>query len=64
MEPGDPVRVRVQVPVSFVKFFGWGVTIKGSATMRMERVADNDPPRPDRPDSPLANPDENIGTCS
>ena len=44
VEPGDPVRVRVQVPVSFVKFFGWGVTIKGSATMRIERIADITPP--------------------
>ena len=41
VEPGDPVRVQVQVPVSFVKFFGFGVTIKGSATMRIERLADN-----------------------
>ena len=44
VEPGDPVRVRVQVPVSFVKFFGWGVTIKGSATMRIERIADTHRP--------------------
>ena len=62
VEPGDPVRVRVQVPVSFVKFFGWGVTIKGSATMRIERVADLT--RPTDPIRPLANPNENIGTCS
>ena len=59
VEPGDPVRVRVQVPVSFVKFLGWGVTIKGSATMRVERVADTTVPV-----QPLANPHENIGTCS
>ena len=59
VEPGDPVRVRVQVPVTFVKFFGWGVTIKGSATMRVERIADTTAPV-----QPLANPNQNIGTCS
>jgi len=56
VEPGDPVRVRVQVPVSFVKFFGWGVTIKGSAVMRLERIADNvDPIANPAQDLPLAN---------
>jgi hypothetical protein len=54
--PGDPVRVRVQLPVSFVGFFGWGVTIKGSSTMRLERIADNV--------DPIANPSQNVGTCS
>jgi Flp pilus assembly protein TadG len=56
VEPGDPVRVRVQVPVSFVKFFGWGVTIKGSSTMRLERIADNvDPIANPAQDIPVAN---------
>jgi hypothetical protein len=55
VEPGDPVRVRVQVPVSFIKFFGFGVTIKGSSTMRLERIADTvDPIRP------LADPAQDI----
>jgi Flp pilus assembly protein TadG len=57
VEPGDPVRVRVQVPVTFVKFFGWGVTIKGAATMRVERLANNiDPQNYD--------PTQDIRTCS
>jgi len=59
VETGDPVRVRVQVPVTFVKFFGWGVTIKGSATMRVERIADTTIPI-----RPVADPNANIGTCS
>jgi TadE-like protein len=56
VEPGDPIRVRVQVPVTFIKFFGFGVTIKGSAVMRLERIADNV--------DPIANPAQNIGTCT
>ena len=55
VEPGDPVRVRVQVPVSFVKFLGWGVTIKGSATMRLERIADTTAPI-----RPIANPAQDL----
>ena len=43
VEPGDPVRVQVNLPISFAEFFGWGVTIKGSATMRVERLAGEDP---------------------
>ena len=35
---GDPVKVDVHVPVTFVKFFGFGVTIRGSATMRLENL--------------------------
>ncbi len=59
VQPGDPIRVRVQMPVSFVKFFGWGVTIKGSATMRLERIADTtDPIRP------IGDPAEDIGICT
>jgi hypothetical protein len=60
LEPGDPVRVRVQIPVSFVKFFGFGVTIKGSATMRVERIDDNT--LPIAPAHYTAA--ENLGTCS
>ena len=41
---GDPVRVKVQVPVTFVKFFGFGVTIRGASTMRVENIrSGNDP---------------------
>ena len=58
LEPGDPVRVQVHLPVSFAKFFGWGVTIRGSATMRVERLAGDD-------DTPLNYSDgNNLGTCS
>ena len=60
LEPGDPIRVRVQIPVSFVKFFGFGVTIKGSATMRVERIDDNT--LPIAPAHYTAA--ENLGTCS
>ena len=60
IEPGDPVRVRVQVPVSFVKFFGFGVTIKGSATMRVERIDDTTLPI----DPAHYTAAENLGTCS
>ena len=57
VEQGDPVRVRVQVPVSFVKFFGFGVTIKGTATMRIEQFANNEDPQ----NYKLA---QNLGTCA
>ena len=60
VEPGDPVRVHVQVPFNFIKFFGWGVTIKGSSTMRLERIADTvDPIAADRRSAA-----QNIGTCT
>jgi hypothetical protein len=50
------VRVPVQVPFNFIKFFGWGVTIKGTSTMRLERIADNiDPIGNPAQDIPLAN---------
>ena len=56
VEPGDPVRVRVQVPFTFIKFFDFGVTIRGSSTMRLERIADNvDPIANPAQDIPLAN---------
>ena len=57
VEPGDAVRVRVHLPVTFVEFLGFGVTIRGSATMRVERIADNiDPQNYDTAD--------NLGTCA
>jgi hypothetical protein len=50
--PGDPVRVQVELPVSFAEFFGVGVTIRGSATMRLERIANNI--------DPVANPQQDV----
>ena len=39
---GDPVRVRIQKPFSFVPIMGIGtITIRGSSTMRLERMANN-----------------------
>ena len=39
---GDPVRVRIQKPFSFVPIMGIGtITIRGSSTMRIERMANN-----------------------
>lgn len=35
---GDPVKVDVHVPVTFVEFFGFGVTIRGASTMRVENI--------------------------
>lgn len=52
VEVGDPVRVRVQVPTAFLGFFGFNVTIRGSATMRVERLAGSDPTDPTKPPSP------------
>jgi hypothetical protein len=42
VQVGDPVRVRVQVPASFFDFFGFDVTIRGSSTMRVERLEGKD----------------------
>jgi hypothetical protein len=50
--PGDPVRVQVHLPVSFAEFFGVGITIRGSATMRLERIANNI--------DPIADPNQNV----
>ena len=52
-EAGDRVRVKVEVPVSFAPFLG--VTIKGRATMRLERIVGSDP---------VANPTNDLGPCS
>lgn len=56
---GDPVRVRVQVPVAFAGFFGWGITIKGSSTMRLENISNIVTGNPTAADD--AN---NIGSCT
>ena len=52
VEVGDPVRVRVQVPASFFGFFDFNVTVRGSATMRVERLAGEDPTDPTKPPVP------------
>jgi TadE-like protein len=41
-ELGEPVRVQVEIPVAFASFFGFDVTIRGSSTMRIERLAATD----------------------
>lgn len=55
---GDPVRVRVQLPFSFAPIVDIGsIRIRGSATMRVERLADGlDPTEYSDAD--------NIGTCT
>ena len=55
---GDPVRVRVQKPFSFTPILDlFSVQINGSATMRVERIADGQ--------DPSAYTDaQNVGTCS
>jgi uncharacterized protein (DUF2249 family) len=59
---GDPVTVRVQVPVSFAEFFGFGVTLRGTSTMRLENIRDGVAPSAF---SDAADPSTgNIGPCS
>jgi TadE-like protein len=42
---GDPVRVRIQKPFSFVPILNMGtITVRGTSTMRIERLADNGDP--------------------
>lgn len=55
---GDPVRVRVQKPFGFVPLLNLGtIRIDGSATMRVERIANGR--------DPSAYTDaQNIGTCT
>ena len=58
VEEGDPIRVRVQIPFTILPFLGIGTfTIKGSATMRVERIANNSDPS-------AYTDSQNIGTCS
>jgi len=40
---GDPVQVRVHVPVTFLGLFNLGLTLKGTSTMRMESFRNTDP---------------------
>ena len=54
LELGEPVRVTVEVPVTFAKFFGFGVTIRGSSTMRIERLANNTTPSNPVPENYVA----------
>lgn len=54
---GDSVRVRVQKPFAFVPILGIGdITIAGSATMRVERIAGSNPTSYD--------PADDIGVCA
>ena len=48
-DPGDPpgvpavgqrVRVSVELPLTFAEFFGFGVTLHGTSTMRIEQMGD------------------------
>ena len=42
---GEPVRVRIQKPFSFVPILGIGqITIRGTSTMRIERLSNNGAP--------------------
>ena len=42
---GEPVRVRIQKPFRFVPILGIGqITIRGSSTMRIERLSNNGAP--------------------
>ena len=55
---GDPVRVRVEKPFSFTPLLGLGsIQIKGSATMRVERIANGRDPS-------AYSDGQNIGTCT
>ena len=40
---GDPVEVKVRVPVTFFGFFNLGLTLRGTSTMRMEGIRNDDP---------------------
>jgi hypothetical protein len=52
---GQPLEVKVEKPFSFVPLLGIGdITIKGSATLRIERLTD----------TPSYDAGENIGTCT
>ncbi len=62
-ELGDPVRVRVQKPFRLtLKMPGFspvdtGITIRGTSTMRIERLANNNDPS-------SYSDTQNVGTCS
>jgi len=40
---GDPVQVKVRVPVTFFGIFNLRLTLRGTSTMRMESVRNADP---------------------
>ena len=55
---GDPVRVRVQKPFQFLPLLELGaIRIKGSAIMRVERIANGQDPS-------AYSDGQNIGTCT
>ena len=39
LQLGEPVHVNVEIPVAFAGFFGVNFNIRGSSTMRIERLA-------------------------
>ena len=51
LELGDPVRVRVQKP--FTVIGGWTITIRGSSTIRIERLANSTSAAKYTPTSPF-----------
>jgi hypothetical protein len=55
---GDPVRVRIQKPFSFLPIMNIGtITIRGTSTMRIERLSNNGDPG-------AYTDTQNIGTCT
>jgi hypothetical protein len=59
---GEPVRVRIQKPFNFVPILGMGqITIRGSSTMRIERLSNNGAPGSYSTSSGSGG---NIGTCT
>lgn len=40
---GDPVEVKVRVPVTFLGIFNLNLTLRGTSTMRLESIRDVDP---------------------
>ena len=59
---GEPLRVRIQKPFNFVPILGMGqITIRGSSTMRIERLANNGAPLSYSTSSGVGG---NIGTCT
>jgi hypothetical protein len=63
---GDPVRVRIEKPYSFVPILGIGdMTIRASSTMRIERFANGIAPTAYRVGPPSGSPPgDDIGTCA
>jgi hypothetical protein len=55
VELGDPVKVKIRMPFTFVPILGIGtINIRGSSTMRIENMVGADP---------SYDPLDNVGTC-